>query len=68
MLWLTTTISSFIRSPISKKVDIAIYLIYKKSRPVIPKEVVNIYDLGYLRVEKDFPEQIISLSYRRRKK
>ena len=25
---------------------------------VTPKEVVNVYDLGYLGVEKDFPEQI----------
>jgi hypothetical protein len=34
---------------------------------VILKEVVNVYDLGYLEVEKDFPEQISSLPYRKRK-
>ena len=33
------------------------YDMYKKNHPVIPKEVVNVYDLGYLGVEKDFPEQ-----------
>ena len=29
------------------------YDIYKKDHPVTPKEVVNIFDLGYLGVEKD---------------
>ncbi len=32
------------------------YDIYKKNHPVIPKEVVNVVDLGYLGLEKDFPE------------
>jgi DDE superfamily endonuclease len=31
------------------------------------KEDVNFYDLGYLVVEKDFPEQISSLPHRKRK-
>lgn len=31
------------------------------------KEVANVYDLGYRGVEKDFPEQISSLLYRKRK-
>ena len=26
-----------------------------------PKEVVNVYDLGYLEVETDFPEQLSAL-------
>ncbi len=44
------------------------YNIYKKNHPVTPKkEVVNVYDLGYLGVEKDFPEQISSLPCRKRK-
>ncbi len=38
------------------------YDIYKKNHPVIPKEVVNVYDLGYLGVEKDFPEQLSALT------
>jgi len=33
------------------------YDIYKENYPVIPKEVVNVVDLGYLGIEKDFPEQ-----------
>jgi hypothetical protein len=33
-----------------------IYRIYKKNHPIIPKEVLNIFDLGYLGgVEKDLP-------------
>ena len=32
------------------------YDIYKKNHPVIPK-VLNVFDLGYLGVEKDFHEQ-----------
>jgi hypothetical protein len=35
-----------------------IYWVYKKSRSITPKEVVNVVDLGYLGVEKDFPEQL----------
>ena len=30
------------------------YDIYKKNHPITPKEVVNVFDLGYLGVEKDF--------------
>ena len=33
------------------------YDIYKYNRPVTPKQVVSVFDLGYLGVEKDFPEQ-----------
>ena len=33
------------------------YGIYKENHPITSKEVVNVFDLGYLRVEKDFPEQ-----------
>ncbi len=33
------------------------YDIYKNSHPVIPKDVLNVFDLGYLGVEKDFHEQ-----------
>ena len=32
-----------------------------------PKEVVNVYDLGYLGVETDFPEQISSLPYKKKR-
>ena len=36
------------------------YNIYKNSHPVTPKQVVNVVDLGYLGIEKDFPEQLSS--------
>ncbi len=44
-----------------------IYLIYKRNHPITPKEVVNVYDLGYLGVETDFPEQISALPYRKKR-
>ncbi len=40
---------------------------YKKNHPVTPKDVVNVYDLGYLGVEKDFPEQLSSLPYKKKR-
>src|SRR3954471_4020102 len=30
------------------------YDIYKKNHPVTPKQVINVFDLGYLGIEKDF--------------
>jgi hypothetical protein len=43
------------------------YDIYKKNHPITPKQVVNVFDLGYLGVEKDFPDQISSLPNRKKK-
>jgi hypothetical protein len=43
------------------------YDIYKKNHPATPKQVVNVLDLGYLGVEKDFPKQISSLPYRKKR-
>ncbi len=37
------------------------YRIYKKNHPDTPKDVESILDLGFLVVEKDYPEQISSL-------
>jgi Helix-turn-helix of DDE superfamily endonuclease/DDE superfamily endonuclease len=34
------------------------YDVYKENYPVTPKQVVNVIDLGYLGIEKDFPEQL----------
>jgi hypothetical protein len=36
------------------------YDVYKRNHPVTPKQVVNVIDLGYLGVEKDFPKQLSS--------
>ena len=46
------------RRQIGKRHD---YDIYKKNRPVIPKDVTSAFDLGFLGVEKDYPEQKSSL-------
>lgn len=43
------------------------YYIYKKDRPVAPKYVVNVFDLGYLGVGKDFPDQKSSLPNRKKR-
>jgi len=43
------------------------YDIYKNNHPVTPKEVVNVFDLGYLGVEKDFPEQLSSIPNRKKR-
>ena len=44
-----------------------IYSIYKRNRPVTPKQVVNVIDLGYLGVETDFPEQLSALPSKRKR-
>jgi len=53
------------------------YDIYKENHPATPKQVVNVFDLGYLGIEKDFPEQLCppyhvkgkeTVSYLQRKK
>ena len=43
------------------------YRIYKKNHPVIPKDVMNLYDRGFLGVEKDYPNQKSSLPIKREK-
>lgn len=43
------------------------YDIYKKNHPVAPKQVVNVLDLGYLGIEKDFPERLSALPYKKQR-
>jgi hypothetical protein len=43
------------------------YDVYKKNHPIIPKDVLNVFDLGYLGVEKDFPEQLSVLPNRKKR-
>ena len=38
-----------------------ITMIYKKNHPELPKEVMTMFDLGFLGVEKDYPQQKSSL-------
>jgi DDE superfamily endonuclease len=60
-------VSLYIQQATTKGVYTIIYSIYKKNHPVTPKQVVNVFDLGYLGVEKDFPEQISSLPNRKKR-
>ncbi len=41
------------------------YNIYKKNHPIVPNQVVNVLDLGYLGVEKDYQDQLSSLPDRK---
>ncbi|HEY6534262.1 MAG TPA: transposase family protein, partial [Candidatus Nitrosocosmicus sp.] len=43
------------------------YDVYKNNHSVSPKKVVNIYYLGYLGVETDFPDQLSALSYKKKR-
>jgi hypothetical protein len=43
------------------------YDVYKENRPVTPKQVVNVVDLGYLGIEKDFPQQLSSTPNRKKR-
>ena len=43
------------------------YAILKIKHPVLSEELMVFYDLGYLGVEKDFPEQISIVPYKRKK-
>ena len=64
-LWLTTLVLSFTKQiKIGDRHD---YDTYKKIHPVTPKQVVNVFDLGYLGVEKVFPEQMASLPNKKKR-
>ena len=41
------------------------YDIYKENHPLTPKQVVNVVDLGYLDIEKDFPQQLSALPHKK---
>ncbi len=43
------------------------YKIYKAKHPVLPEELLQFYDLGYLGIQKDFPDQISILPYKKKK-
>ncbi len=45
-----------------------IYSIYKNNHPVISKQVINVVDMGYLGVEKDYPvEQLSAMPYKKKR-
>jgi hypothetical protein len=44
------------------------YDVYKKNHPVTPPKVVNVFDLGYLGIETDFPEQLSALPYKKKRR
>jgi hypothetical protein len=41
------------------------YNIYKNHHPATPKQVVSVFDLGYLGIEKNFPRQLSALPYKK---
>ena len=43
------------------------YKIYKKNHPKLPNEVTSMYDLGFLGVEKEYPEQKSSLPIKKKR-
>ena len=43
------------------------YKVYKDNHPNIPKDVTSMYDLGFLGVEDDYPEQKSSLPIKKEK-
>jgi hypothetical protein len=43
------------------------YCIYKKNHPDLPEDVMSMYDLGFLGVEKDFSDQKSSLPIKKEK-
>ena len=43
------------------------YRIYKKNHPDLPKDVMSMYDLGFLGVEKDYQKQKSSLPIKKEK-
>ncbi len=44
------------------------YDIYKENHPSNPKQFVNVFDLGYLGIEKDFPKQLSAIPNRKKRK
>jgi hypothetical protein len=36
------------------------YYVYKNNHPVTPKQVVSVFDLGYIGVQKDYSKQLSS--------
>ena len=44
------------------------YNIYKENHPVIPKQVITVLNLGYLDIEKNFQDQLLSLPLQKEKK
>jgi DDE superfamily endonuclease/Helix-turn-helix of DDE superfamily endonuclease len=44
------------------------YNIYKENHPITPKNIVNVVDLGYLGIEKDYSEQLLSALPHRKKR
>ena len=42
------------------------YDIYKENRPATPKEILNVFDSGYLSVEKNYSEQLSALPHKKK--
>ena len=44
------------------------YDIYKNNHSLTPKQVVTVVDLGYLGLEKDYPDQLSALPCKKKRK
>ena len=64
---LTTMVLSFIKQIVRKDAGMTIYSIYEKNHPVTSKQVVTVVDLGYLGIEKDYPNPLSSHYHAKRK-
>ena len=40
---------------------------YKRDRSITSEQVINVVDLGCLGVEKDYPDQLFALSYKKKR-
>jgi hypothetical protein len=58
---------SFIKHATRKEEGMATIFIRKVILSLLKKEVVNVVDLGYLGIEKDFPEQLSSTPHRKKR-
>jgi hypothetical protein len=44
-----------------------IYLIFKKNHPVTLNQIATMVDLGYRGIEKDYPDQLSALPYKKKR-
>ncbi len=40
---------------------------YQKYYPVTPNDILNVFDMWYLSIEKDFPEKLSFISYKKQR-
>jgi hypothetical protein len=66
-LWLITRATSCTKQIIRKEEEEGMTMMFIKRIVLYPKDVINVYDLGYLGVETDFPEQLSALPFKKKR-